>query len=138
MAEKGEVMQERTTLVTVTAILYLLTGVAYSIGTIPVSRYLIRFRQLPTFGGIHFYEGGFFDRHGINWVIAASLLYILLGIGFILVGFLLWNSKGAGAVLAVALLPIVLAVSIGSLAPFPLVVEPIKVIFVLLSWSSLS
>jgi hypothetical protein len=131
-------MQERTTIVTVTAILYVLTGAAYSIGTIPVSRHLIRFRGLPTFGGIRFYEGGFFDRHGINWVIAASLLYIFLGVAFILVGFLLWNSIRAGAILAFVLLPIVLAVSIGSLAPFPLVLEPIKLILVLLSWSSLS
>ena len=131
-------MNERTTLVTVTAILYLLSGAAYAIGTIPVSRYLIRFRQLPTFGGIRFYEGGFFDRHGINWVIAASILYIILGVAFILVGYWLWNSMKIGGIAGVILFPIVIAISIGSLAPFPWILEPIKVVLLLLSWSALS
>jgi len=131
-------MEERTLVITIAAILYIVTGLAYSIGTIPVTRYLIRHRSLPTFRGIRFYEGGFFDRQGINAVIFASLAFIVLGVLFLWVGYLLWNSMKLGGIAALVLFPIVILVSIGSLAPFPWVIEPLKLLLVLLGWSSLS
>jgi len=66
-------MNERVLVITIAAILYIITGLGYSVGTIPVTRYLIRNRSLPVFWGIHFYADGFFDRRGINWVIGASI-----------------------------------------------------------------
>ena len=131
-------MQDRATAITIAAILYLITGIGNAIGTIPVTRHLIRNRTLPTFGGIRFYEGGFFDRQGINWVIAASLSYIALGVLFVLVAYWLWNSMSIGGILAVVLFPIVMGVSIGSLAPIPLVIEPIKITLVVVAWNSLN
>lgn len=130
-------MSGRSLVITVAAVLYLLTGLGYSIGTIPVTRYLIRNRSLPTFGGIHFYENSFFDHKGIKWVIAASITYIMLGVLFLFVAYLLWNSMKAGGIVAVILFPIVILVSIGSLAPIPWVIEPIKIVVVLIGWSSL-
>jgi len=93
-------MQDRATIITIAAIFYIVTGITYSIGSIPATRTLIRNRSLPIFGGIRLYEGGFFDRQGINWVIAASLAFILLGVGFIFVGFWLWNSMRIGGIAA--------------------------------------
>ena len=131
-------MEERIPVITIAAVLYIVTGLAYSIGTIPVTRYLIRNRSLPVFRGIRFYEGGFFDRRGINAVILASLAFIVLGVLFLWVGYLLWNSMKLGGIAALMLFPIVILVSIGSLAPFPWVIEPLKLLLVLLGWSSLS
>lgn len=127
-------MVGRSTVIDIAAILYWITGLAYSIGTIPVTRYLIQNRSLPVFGGIRFYEGGYFDRHGIDWVIFASLSFILLGLLFVITGYWLWNSMSIGILAALVLFPIVMLVSIGSLAPFPLVLEPIKIILVLIGW----
>ena len=129
-------MSERTLVISIAAILYLVTGFGYFIGTIPVTRYLIKNRTLPTFWGIHFYSGGFFDRRGINWVIAASITYIVLGVLFLFVAYLLWNSMKLGGMAALVLFPIVILVSIGALAPFPWVVEPIKIILVLIGWAT--
>jgi hypothetical protein len=130
-------MNERALVITIAAILYLVTGLGYSIGTIPVTRYLIRSWSLPIFWGIHFYEGGFFDRRGIHWVIGASLAIIVSGVLFLFVAYLLWNSMILGGIVALILFPIVILVSIGSLAPFPWVIEPIKLVLVLIGWSTL-
>jgi hypothetical protein len=131
-------MIERIPVITIAAALYIVTGLAYSIGTIPVTRYLIRYRSLPTFGRIRFYEGSFFDRQGIHAVILASLAFIVLGMLSVWVGYLLWNSWKLGGIAALVLFPIVMLVSIGSLAPFPWVIEPLKILLVLLGWRSLS
>jgi len=130
-------MNERVLVITIAAILYIITGLGYSVGTIPVTRHLIRNRSLPVFWGINFYEGGFFDRRGINWVIGASVTFIVSGVLFLYVAYLLWNSMLLGGIIAIALFPIVILVSIGSLAPFPWVIEPIKIILVLIGWSTL-
>ena len=42
-----------------------------------------------------------------------------------------------GGIAALVLFPIVILVSIGSLAPFPWVIEPIKLALVLIGWSTL-
>jgi len=131
-------MIERTPLITIAAVLYIVTGLAYSIGTIPVTRYLIRHRSLPTFGRIRFYDGSFFDRQGIHAVILASLVFIVLGVLFLWVGYLLWISMKLGGIAALVLFPIIMLVAIGSLAPFPWVIEPLKVLLVLLGWHVLS
>jgi hypothetical protein len=130
-------MNDRMLVLTIAAILYLVTGLGYSVGTLPVTRYLIRNRSLPIFWGIHFYAGGFFDRRGINWVIGASVTFIVAGVLFLYVAFLLWNSMILGGILALILFPVVTLVSIGSLAPIPWVIEPIKIILVLIGWSTL-
>ena len=130
-------MNDRSLIITFGVILYLITGLGYSIGTVPVTRYLVRNRSLPAFWGIHFYEGGFFARRGINWVIAASIAFIVLGVLFLLVAYLLWNSMILGGIAALVLFPIVILVSIGSLAPFPWVIEPVKLALVLIAWSAL-
>lgn len=130
-------MDDPSTAITIASLLYWLTGLAYAIGTLPVTGYLIRNRSLPVFQGIRFYENSFFDRRGINWVIFASLVYIALGLLFVLVGYWLWKSWTIGVITAITLFPIVMLISIASLAPFPLVVEPIKIVLILLGWSSL-
>jgi len=130
-------MNDRILVITLAAILYLVTGLGYSVGTIPVTRHLIRNRSLPVFWGIHFYAGGFFDRKGINWGIGASVTFIVSGVLFVYVAYLLWNSMILGGILALALFPIVILLSNGSLAPIPWVIEPIKFILVLVGWSTL-
>jgi hypothetical protein len=80
-------MNERAFVITIAAILYLVTGLGYFVGTVPVTRYLICNRSLPIFWDIHFYEGGFFDRRGINWVIGASVAFILSGVLFLIVAY---------------------------------------------------
>jgi hypothetical protein len=130
-------MNERALVITIAAILYVVTGLGYSIGTVPVTRYLIRYRGLPTFRGIRFYADGFFDRRGINWVIAASIAFIVLGVLFLFVAYGLWNSMKLGGIAALILFPIVMLVSICSLAPLPWVIEPIKIVLVLIGWGTL-
>ena len=44
-------MNDRSLIITFGVILYLITGLGYSIGTVPVTRYLVRNRSLPAFWG---------------------------------------------------------------------------------------
>lgn len=130
-------MEERDSFITLAAMLYVATGLGYSLGTIPVSMHLMRNRTLPEFLGIRFFEGGFIERRGIDAVIVASLALIVLGAVFVIVGFWLWNSMRLGGILALVLFPFVMLVSVGSLAPVPMVLEPVKMLLVLVGWSSL-
>lgn len=131
-------MDDRSSLLSVTAVLYFATGLGYSLGSIPFHMHLIRTRTFPELFGIRFYAGGFIERlGGIDAVILGSWAFIVLGILFIPAAFWLWGSMKAGAILALALFPFAMFVSVGFLAPGPMVVEPAKVILVLIAWNSL-
>lgn len=130
-------MNDRTTLVAITSILYFATAFGYSIGNIPFTAYIVRNRTLPTFAGIQFYAGGFFDHQGIDWVIAASFLLHLVSFAFFPVGYWLWNSVRLGGIVALVLFPVAMAIFLGAGAPYPPIVETLKVALVLFAWASL-
>jgi len=130
-------IESRTTLVTVAAAIYFITGLPYAVGSIPVTAHLVKDRTLPIFAGITFWGGSFLARQGMNWVIASSVAFILVGVAQAVAGFLLWNSLKSGAILALVSFPAVMAISIGGGAPIPLLIEPVKMLLVFLAWSSL-
>lgn len=131
-------MDDRSSLVSVTAVLYFATGLGYSLGSIPFHMHLIRTRTFPELFGIRFYAGGFIDRlGGIDAVILGSWAFIILGTLFIPAAFWLWGAMKAGGILALALFPFAMFISIGFGAPGPMVVEPAKIMMVLMAWSSL-
>lgn len=131
-------MDDRSVLVSVTAGLYFVTGLGYSLGSIPFHMHLIRTRTFPEVFGITLYDGGFFNRlGGIDAVILGSWAFIVLGLLFIPVAFWLWGSMKAGGILALALFPFAMVLISGFGAPGPMVVEPAKTILVLMAWGSL-
>ncbi len=113
------------------------TGLLYALGSIPVTAHILRERTLPVILGIPFYQGSFTARQGFNWVIASSFAFILVGVAQVVAGYLLLNSLRSGAILAVVAFPVIMAISIGGGAPVPLLLEPVKLLLAMLSWSSL-
>jgi hypothetical protein len=130
-------MENQLTLLRTTALLYLFTGLPYALGSTWLTGSLIRKRSLVTIAGITFYQGSFIHRLGFNYVIAASITFILVGIGFVLTAAWLWRGLRIGGVAALVLFPFIMAITIGGEAPILLFLEPLKVILVLLAWGSL-
>jgi hypothetical protein len=137
MDNRNGQVEPRQPLVTITALLYAASGIPYTLGNLPILVHLLRYRTLPVIAGIPFYRGSFIANQGINWVIASTAIFVLLGVLSIAVAALLWNSRRAGALLALAMFPIIAAISIGGEAPIPLCLEPLKVVLIVLSWNSL-
>jgi len=127
----------RSTPITIAAIVFLVTGVLYAIGSIPVTAHILSERTLPVIFGIPFYRGSFFAEQGMGWVITSSIAYIAVGIADVIIGILLWNSRKAGAILALATFPVIMVISIGGEAPAPLLLEPIKLLLIGLGWTLL-
>jgi len=130
-------IETRSTPLTVGAIAFFVTGLLYSLGSIPVTAHILSERTLPVILGIPFYSGSFFASQGMSWVIASSFAFILVGVADILIGFFLWKSLKNGALLAIATFPLIMAISIGGEVPLPLLVEPIKLLLIWPGRSSL-
>ena len=105
-------------MVRLAAVLTIILGLSFGLPCAYAIRYLSRTGEVWTFLGFPTYGGGPFERIGIRTTV--PLLVAFLGVcGLeVLTGWLLWRGRRAGAVLAVALLPIELAFWIGFALPF--------------------
>jgi len=130
-------LKPRPAALTAASIFSFISGLIYTPGSIYLTGLFLRYRSLQTIFGITFYKGSFIHQLGMNWVIAANILFILLGIGNVISGVLLWRKQKSGGLLAIILFPLIMAVSIGGEAPAALLLEPIKLALVLISWRSL-
>jgi hypothetical protein len=122
--------ETRSTPITIAAITFFITGLLYAVGSIPVTAHILREGTLPVIFGIPFYQGSFFAQQGMGWVIASSIAFILVGIADVVTGMLLWDSRKAGALLAIVTFPVIMIISIGGEAPVPLLVEPFKLLLI--------
>lgn len=91
-----------------------------------------RVMGLPTYG-----EGAF-ERIGIHTSLPLLAAFLLVCIGECIAGWLLWSSARAGAVLALALVPVGLMFWIGFSLPFGPVFGLARTVLILMSWSVLA
>jgi hypothetical protein len=111
----------------------------FGLSAIPVAIYLQQRGHLPSFFGL-------FDMYGGPW--SARLLddaFVLRLIAFLTVtlvvawaAWLVWNGSQAGAILALALLPIEAVFWLGFALPIPWLLGAARVILLLLGWKALS
>ena len=93
----------RTSLTTATSVVFFIDAFIWLIGTIPTLYYAFTHKALPSLGGIRLL-GGPFESLGIDALIVAGLVYVLVSALKILAADWLWNSRLDGAVLGLILL----------------------------------
>ena len=111
----------------------------FGLSAIPVAVYLRQRGRLPTFFDL-------FEMYGGPWSARVSRgTFELLLIAFLVVAvavawtaWLVWNGSRAGAILALALIPIEIVFWIGFALPIPWLLGAARVILLLLGWKSLS
>ena len=94
--------------------------------------------QVWTFLGFPTYGGGSFEDIGIQTTVPLLVLFLLVCAAELTAGWLLWQRRRAGAVLALALLPAEAAFWIGFDLPAGPVLGLARTALVLLGWPSLN
>lgn len=121
----------------IAAVLLWITAVGFGIFCLPAIKNLMSGRDIPFVMGFPAYGRGPFERIGIPTsvpLLAAFLLECALeGIA----GWLLWSGHKAGALLAVALLPLGGIFWWGFALPFPPLFAAIRTALIVFSWRTL-
>jgi hypothetical protein len=91
-----------------------------------------------TFLGFPTYGRGPFEDIGIQTTVPLIVLFLLVCAAELITGSLLWHRRRAGAVLALALLPVEFTFWIGFALPLGPVLGLARAVLVLLAWPSLS
>lgn len=105
-------------MVRLAAVFSFILGLGFGLPCAYGIRYLSRTGEVWTFLGFPTYGGGPFERIGIRTTVPLLVAFLVVCGLEVVTGWLLWRGLGAGAVLAVALLPFELAFWIGFALPF--------------------
>jgi hypothetical protein len=123
-------------MVKLAAVLSICLGIGFGLPCAYGIRYLSRTGEVWTFLGFPTYGGGAFERIGIQTTGPLLVAFSVVCGLEVVTGWLLWRGLRAGAVLAVALLPVELAFWIGFALPFGLLLGLARAILVIVKWSS--
>ncbi len=91
-------MPIRTPLKTAVSVLFYVDALMWFIGVIPTLYYAFTHGDLPTVGGIKL-MGGPFESLGLDTLIVAGMIYVVVSALKILAAYWLWRSRKDGAVL---------------------------------------
>lgn len=139
-AAAGEGRQPRAarpTSLAASAVLYLLTGLGFGIGSAFVLPYMVQNRDLPIIFGIRASGGGFIEGWGIDALIIAQALLLAVSLLEIVTGYVLWKARRWGAMLGLGLFPVSFVLAIGLLLPARLVIDPLRAALLLAWWKTL-
>lgn len=114
-------------------------ALGFGLPTVPVSIYLLRTGQLPSFAGL-------FEMFGGPWSTSTSDstfvgLLLLFGAATLVAAYsawLLWQERKVGAVLNLAVLPVEAVFWIGFALPLPWATGLARVILIAAAWNTLS
>ena len=106
-------------------------------GVIPTLYYAFTHRTLPTVGGIRLL-GGPFETLGIEALIVAGIVYVVVSALKIMAAYWLWNSRKDGAVLELILLGLSTVFWYGFALPFGPPLGITQVVLLALVWRTLS
>jgi len=120
------------------AVLAWVTGLGFGLPCTYAIWYFADRGDVWTFLGFPAYGRGPFEDIGIETTVPLLVLFLLACVAEVAAGWLLWQRRRAGAVLALALLPAEFAFWIGFALPLGPVAGLARTVLVLLSWSSLS
>lgn len=123
-------------MVKLAAVLSILLGLGFGLPCAYGIRYFSTTGEVWTFLGFPTYGGGAFEGIGIQTNVPLLVAFLVVCGLEVVTGWLLWRGLGAGAVLAVALLPLELAFWIGFALPFGPPLGLARAILVVMKWSS--
>jgi hypothetical protein len=123
-------------LTTVLSVVVYIDGFGWLIGVIPTLYYAFTHRALPTIGGIRLLSGPF-EALGIEALIVAGIVYVVVSALKIMAAYWLWNSRMDGAVLELILLGLSTVFWYGFALPFGPPLGITQVVLLVLVWRTL-
>lgn len=126
-----------TSLTTVLSIVVFIDGFIWIIGVIPTLYYAFTHRTLPSFGGIKLMSGPF-ESLGIDGLIVAGLVYVVISALKFMAAYWLWNSRMDGAILGLILLGLSTIFWYGFALPLGPLFGLAELVLFALAWKNLS
>lgn len=127
----------RTSLTTAASALFAFDGFAWVIGVIPTVYYAFIHRVLPTIGGIRL-MGGPFEALGLDGLIVAGLVYVMVSALKFMAAYWLWNSRMDGAILGLILLGLSTIFWYGFALPLGPLLGIAQVVLLVFVWKTLN
>lgn len=126
-----------STLLRLAAIPLLISGIGFGVFCIPAIRNLRAGREIPVIMGFPAYGRGPFERVNIPTNVPLLAGFLFVCILEIVAGALVWKGSKAGAILALAQLPVAATYWWGFALPFGPIFAFISTVLILLGWGSL-
>lgn len=123
-------------LTNVASFLFYLDGFIWVIGTVPTLYYALSHQELPYLAGIRLL-GGPFESLGINNLIVAGIVYVVVSAFKILAAYWLGNSRMDGAILGIILLGLSVIFWYGFALPLGPVLGIAETVLLVLVWNTL-
>lgn len=127
----------RPPLVTALAVVVLLDGLLWIFGVLPVPKYALTHRSLPTVSGIRLLSGPI-EALGIEALIVTGLLFVVVSALKLLAAYWIWHGRMDGAILQIILLSLSAIFWYAFELPFGPLSGVIQVALLALAWKSLS
>ncbi len=118
------------------AVLTWAAGLGFGLPCIYAIRYFVDHGQVWTFLGFPTYGSGPFEDLGIHTTVPLLIAFLVVCAAELVTGWLLWQRRRVGAVLALGLLPLEFAFWLGFALPFGPVTGLARAVLVLLAWPS--
>jgi len=115
----------------------ILDSLGWTFGVLPVLRHAMTHGELPRTFGFRALSGPF-EALGLNALIVAGLIYVVVSLLKLLAAYWVWNLRMDGIVLELVLLAISAIFWYGFALPLGPVVGVIQVILIALSWNLFS
>ena len=102
-SQPGSAAMTRTPLITAASVLFYFDALAWGVGVVPPLYYAFTYKALPTIFGIRL-MGGPFESLGIDALIVAGIVFVVVSAFKGLAAYWLWNCRRDGAVLGLVLI----------------------------------
>lgn len=122
---------------TALCVIVIFDSLGWILGFIPPLYYVYVHRAFPTLWGIRLLDGGPFAKLGMDSVMLAGLMFIVVCSLKLLAAFWLWHGRMDGAVLELILLGLSAIFWYGFALPFGPPLGIAQVVLLVLLWSSL-
>lgn len=127
----------RTPLVTALTIVVVIDALGWAFGVLPVLKYALSHRSLPTVGGIRLLSGPL-EALGIETVIVTGIVFVVVSALKLLAAYWLWQMRLDGAILEIILLGLSAVFWYAFALPFGPIGGVAQVVMLALVWKSLS
>ena len=126
----------RTSLTAALSVLVYIDAFGWLVGVVPTLYYAFTLRTLPTILGIRLLSGPF-EKLGLDGLIVAGIVFVVVSALKILAAYWLWNSRLDGAVLELILLGLSTIFWYGFALPFGPLLGITQIVLLALVWSTL-
>ena len=126
----------KTPLVTALTIVVVIDALGWALGVLPVLKYALTHRSLPTVGGIRLLSGPI-ETLGIEAVIVTGIVFVVVSALKLLAAYWLWQARLDGAILEIILLGLSAIFWYAFELPFGPIGGVVVGVLMALAWNSL-